>query len=80
MGKIRVAFCITDLEVGGAERCLVDLASRIDRARFDPVVYSIAPRPAPGRDLLVARLDTGGIPVRFLDAPAAGCCQCLASP
>ncbi len=69
MGKIRLAFCITDLEVGGAERCLVELATRIDRGRFDPVVYSIAPRPiGPGRDLLAARLDDCGIPLRFLGA------------
>jgi glycosyltransferase involved in cell wall biosynthesis len=69
MGKIRVALCITDLEVGGAERSLVELATHIDRARFEPVVYSIAPRPKAGRDLLVARLDEATIPVRFLDAP-----------
>jgi glycosyltransferase involved in cell wall biosynthesis len=68
MGKIRVALCITDLEVGGAERALVELACRIDRTRFEPVVYSIAPRPRAGRDLLVGGLEERAIEVHFLDA------------
>lgn len=65
---IRIAFCITELEVGGAERALVELASRLDRSEFIPVVYSLGPRPASPRDLLVRRLESAGIPLRFLDA------------
>jgi glycosyltransferase involved in cell wall biosynthesis len=58
---------ITELEPGGAERCLVNLATRIDRARFDPVVYSIQPRPARGKDQLVLQLEAAGVPVRFAE-------------
>lgn len=45
MGKhkpIGVALVITELDVGGAERCLVEVATRLDRAKFEPVVYSLA--------------------------------------
>ncbi len=63
---IRLALVITELEPGGAERCLVELAARLDRSRFLPVVYSLAPPPAGEKALLVARLDAAGIPVQFL--------------
>ncbi len=42
--RIRVTFCITELDPGGAERALVELATRLDRSRFDPTVISLAPR------------------------------------
>jgi Glycosyltransferase len=64
---IRLALVITELEPGGAERALVELATRIDRSRFSPVVYSLAPRPAAGKEVLVLRLADAGIPVHFLD-------------
>jgi len=65
---IRVAFCITELEIGGAERRLVDLATRIDCSRFAPVVYSLGPRPKPDRDALVRTLETAGVEVQCLGA------------
>jgi starch synthase (maltosyl-transferring) len=68
MAPLRLALCITDLEAGGAERCLVELATRVDRARFEPVVYSIARRPPPPRDVLVRRLEQSGVACRFLQA------------
>ena len=46
MPPIRLALVITELEVGGAERALVRLATGLDRQRFTPVVYSLAPLPA----------------------------------
>ncbi len=64
---LRLALVITELEPGGAERCLVNLATRIDRARFAPVVYSIRPRPGAGKDLLVEQLAAAGVAVRFAD-------------
>ncbi|MCI0358142.1 MAG: glycosyltransferase [Planctomycetaceae bacterium] len=67
----RVAFVITELEVGGAERCLANLATRIDRARFEPMVISLAPRPAAGKDELVAGLEQAGVSVRFLNRRSA---------
>jgi glycosyltransferase involved in cell wall biosynthesis len=42
MPPIPIALCITDLEIGGAERCLVNMALGMDRSRFKPVVYSLA--------------------------------------
>ena len=63
---IRIAFVITELEVGGAERCLVNLATGLDRERFDPIVYSLDSRPARDRESLVLRLEQASIPVRFI--------------
>jgi glycosyltransferase involved in cell wall biosynthesis len=66
-GPVRLALVITELDPGGAERCLVNLATRINRQRFEPVVYSIRPRPVAGRDLLVQQLEAAGVGVRFAD-------------
>ncbi len=65
-GRLRVALAITELEVGGAERCLVNLALGLARTRFEPVVYSLAPRPAEGKAALVRSLEAAGVPVRFV--------------
>ena len=64
--RICVALVITELEVGGAERCLVHLATALDRSRFEPVVYSLAPRPEPGRDQLAVRLQQADVPTHFI--------------
>jgi L-malate glycosyltransferase len=43
---LRVVFLIGTLDVGGTERQLVELASRLDRRRFRPVIYClVAPGP-----------------------------------
>ena len=43
---LRVVFLIGTLDVGGTERQLVELASRLDRRRFSPVIYClVAPGP-----------------------------------
>jgi glycosyltransferase involved in cell wall biosynthesis len=65
--RIRLALVITELEPGGAERALVNLATRIDPARFSPVVYSLQPRPAVGKDQLVEQLEAANVPVRFAE-------------
>ena len=65
--RIRLALIITELEVGGAERCLVNLATGLDRDEFQVRVYSLAPRPAAGKDALVRQLEAGGVPVEFLN-------------
>lgn len=62
----RLALVITELEPGGAERCLVELATRIDRSRYSPVVYSLAPPPAESKRALVARLEEARIPMHFV--------------
>lgn len=40
---ITIAFCITDLDPGGAERALVQLVIRLDRNRFEPHVICLSP-------------------------------------
>lgn len=64
--RIRLALVITELEPGGAERCLTNLAVGLDRNRFAPVVYSLAPRPSAERGQLVEQLEAAGVPVRFI--------------
>jgi glycosyltransferase involved in cell wall biosynthesis len=65
---LRIALCITELEVGGAERCLVELATRIDRAKFSPVVYALSPQPGLGVRSLLPQLEKAGIETHFLGA------------
>jgi glycosyltransferase involved in cell wall biosynthesis len=64
--RLHIALVITELEVGGAERCLVNLACGLDRDRFDVAVYCLAERPAAPQDRLARRLDEGRLPVRYL--------------
>jgi glycosyltransferase involved in cell wall biosynthesis len=39
---VRIAFCITDLDPGGAERALVQLVTGLDRGRWEPAVFCLA--------------------------------------
>ncbi|MHB8865044.1 MAG: glycosyltransferase [Pirellulaceae bacterium] len=63
---LQIALVITELEVGGAERCLVNLASGLARDRFAVTVYCLGPRPLAPQDRLVRRLMDDQIPVHFL--------------
>ena len=63
----QIAFCISDLEVGGAERCFTELVTRIDRRRFSPLVFCLKPRPQPGKTELVDRIVESGIEPVFFD-------------
>lgn len=65
-GKIRVALCITELNIGGAELVLSELARRLDRTRFDPVVYSLNDKPDDLNKTCIPLLDKEGIETRFL--------------
>jgi len=38
-----IAFCITDLDAGGAEKAMVQLVTRLDQARWKPIVYCLGP-------------------------------------
>ena len=60
----RITFLITDLEVGGAEKFMVELLCRLNRQLFDPHVVVLAD--IPQRRHLVDRLDQCRIPVSFL--------------
>ncbi|MCL2348325.1 MAG: glycosyltransferase [Planctomycetaceae bacterium] len=65
--KIRIALCTTELRVGGAERVLVELATRLDRNRFEPFVCSMKPRPDDDTHSFVPKLEQAGIPLFFCD-------------
>lgn len=71
MPPIRLALCITDLDVGGAERCLEKLATGIDRPRFAPVVYCLGPRPHDDEASCAVPIERVGIPVHCLGARRA---------
>ncbi len=64
--KKRVALLITELAVGGAEKCLVHLAIGLVSHGLEPQVISLGPRPLPPQDALVAKLEQHQIPVHFL--------------
>jgi len=66
MAPIRVALCITELDLGGAERCLTELALRVDRRRFTPVVYCLGPRPTREDASCLPALEMAGIEVHCL--------------
>jgi glycosyltransferase involved in cell wall biosynthesis len=70
--QIRVAFAITDLDVGGAERALVELATRLDRDIFDVRVWGLMAPHADATRSLVPVLRAAGVPVATLDARGAG--------
>lgn len=59
---VPVALAITDLDVGGAERALVALATGLDRRRWSPSIYCLGPAGALARPLVDA-----GIAVTCLD-------------
>jgi glycosyltransferase involved in cell wall biosynthesis len=68
---VRIAFCITDLDVGGAERALAELVTRLDRAKFEPSVVSLQSLPPDTARSLVPALLNAGVPVRSLDVRGA---------
>ncbi len=64
----RIVLATTELRPGGAERCLVDLATHLDPSRFESSVYILSRPPANGQGQLVTRLRESHVPVRFLGA------------
>lgn len=63
---VRIAFVITELDEGGAERALVQIVTRLDRSRWEPRVFSLA-----GRGPLTAKLEAAEIPVFDCGAASA---------
>ncbi|HXY35605.1 MAG TPA: glycosyltransferase [Planctomycetaceae bacterium] len=59
----RIAFCITDLDPGGAERALVQIVTRLDRRRWAPHVFCLD-----AGGVLVDQLRAAGIEVVCLGA------------
>jgi glycosyltransferase involved in cell wall biosynthesis len=65
-GRIRILFIIGSLDVGGAEKQLVEIALGLDRTRFDAAVCCLGQR-----GVLAPRLQAGGIPVVAIGMPRA---------
>ncbi|MGL4595005.1 MAG: glycosyltransferase [Thermoguttaceae bacterium] len=64
---IRLALCITELDWGGAERAISEIAVRLDRARFDVTIYSLREKPIDDARSCVPFLEEHGIPIHFLN-------------
>ena len=73
--RLRIALVITELDPGGAELCLTELALFLARLGHTVKVWSIGPAPAAGRDGLVQRLTSASIEVQF--GQARGSLQAL---
>lgn len=71
VAPIPLAFCITELDPGGAERALVNLVTGLEPQRFSAEVYSLGPPPLHSREVLVDRLQAAKIPVHFLGGTSA---------
>jgi glycosyltransferase involved in cell wall biosynthesis len=66
---VQIALVITELDSGGAEQSFVELATRLDRARYTPRVMSLAPYRRRGElTPLAERLLAAGIDVQTCDA------------
>ena len=59
----RIAFCITDLDPGGAERALAQIVKRLDGNEWEPAVYCLGPRGS-----IADVLEEAGVPVICLGA------------
>ncbi len=67
----RLCLAITELQTGGAERCLVNLACGLATEGFPVQVLSLAPLPAAPRDRLVQQLREREIPIHCLNLTSA---------
>ncbi len=61
-----IGLVITELDVGGAEQCLVNIACSIDRQRFIPHVFVLSGPPRAPYDELARRLRSQQIPTIYL--------------
>lgn len=62
----RLALVTTELAVGGAERCLTQLAVGLTLRGWDVEVYSLRAPPAAAQASLVRQLQDAGVPTHFL--------------
>jgi len=69
--KTRIVLTITELCVGGAEKCLTNLATRLDRTRYEPRVIVIDAEPPAGQLSLLNELTEADVPVHFIGATHA---------
>jgi glycosyltransferase involved in cell wall biosynthesis len=66
-----IDLAITELEVGGAERCLTQLACGLAARGWQVRVICIGPLPSPPRDALLVQLRSAGVQVESLGARGA---------
>jgi glycosyltransferase involved in cell wall biosynthesis len=66
--KLRTALVITDLDIGGAERAFVELATRLDPRAFEVRVWSLMPAPRDESRSLFPALRARGISAVSLNA------------
>ncbi|MFN3152214.1 glycosyltransferase [Bremerella sp.] len=62
----RILIVTTELGVGGAERCVANVACGLDPTRYAVHVVALAPPPEAPRDALVRQLEDVQIPLTFL--------------
>ncbi|TWU40778.1 glycosyltransferase [Novipirellula artificiosorum] len=62
---MRIALIITELNPGGAERCLTELAIGLTESGDDVRVYSIGSRPDPQKCILIDRLAKHRVPIEY---------------
>jgi glycosyltransferase involved in cell wall biosynthesis len=67
----RLCLAITELQTGGAERCLVNLACGLSAEGFPVQVLSLAPLPEAPRDRLIQQLREREIPIHCLNLKSA---------
>ncbi|MDO5553093.1 MAG: glycosyltransferase [Planctomycetia bacterium] len=65
--KIKVALCITELERGGAEKALVQLASGLNPELFEVIIYSLRSKKWHSKHSFLSILASRGIQVKFLN-------------
>ena len=65
---MRIALVVTELETGGAESCVTELAIFLATRGHEVRVLSLGPAPPPPRNNLVERLRAAGLDVRFGNA------------
>jgi starch synthase (maltosyl-transferring) len=63
----RILFLITELDVGGAEKALFNLVTRLDRNRYAPHVACLTGHGEIGR-----RLEEAGFPVEYIEMASLG--------
>lgn len=63
---IPIALITTELSLGGAERCVTELALQLPQHGFAPHVISLAPPPPTDRNSLALRLSQARIPVEYV--------------
>lgn len=68
---MRIALVITELDPGGAEKCLTQLACFLAARDHDVRVFAIGPPPSAGHDAFLHELAIHQVPVEFCIAPGS---------